>query len=167
MLDASAFLPALNLRGLGWAAAAVTVALAGVVTPAGSEPAGTMSAVEAHQRATAREIVLIDIRREDEWRQTGLPASGYAISMYMGQRRFLASVNAAVGGDRSKPIALICATGVRSAYIQGILRRQGYMSVLNVAEGMLGGRHGQGWRRMGLPVRAWTGRNAAPELPAR
>lgn len=155
-----------SLGILSWAAAAALCILA-VSTPATAlaQSAGVMSAQDAHRKALARGIVLVDIRREDEWRQTGLPASGHAISMYLGKRRFLAGISAAVGGDRSKPIALICATGVRSAYIQGILRRYGYTNVVNVAEGMLGGRYGKGWRRTGLPLRAWTGLNTAPQLP--
>ncbi|MCB1512398.1 MAG: rhodanese-like domain-containing protein [Hyphomicrobiaceae bacterium] len=122
---------------------------------------------EAHRRALKGELVLIDIRRPSEWRHTGLPASGHAISMYQGGMQFLVGVLQAAGGDRSKPIALICATGARSAYIQGVLRRHGFSAVSNVAAGMEGGRYGRGWVRSGLPVRPWTGRNAAPTSPAR
>jgi rhodanese-related sulfurtransferase len=40
-----------------------------------------MSAREAHAKALAGELVLVDIRTTDEWRKTGVPASGYAITM--------------------------------------------------------------------------------------
>jgi len=116
-----------------------------------------MTAAEAHRKAEAGELVLIDVRSSDEWKATGVPASGFAITMHQDTEAFLNALDAAVGADRGKPVAVICATGVRTTYLQKPLKKMGFSDLVNVAEGMLGGRHGDGWIKAGLPVRRWTG----------
>jgi rhodanese-related sulfurtransferase len=115
-----------------------------------------MSAREAHAKALADELVLVDIRTTDEWRKTGVPASGYAITMHQDQATFMQELARATGGSRQKPLALICAVGGRSAFLQGRLKQAGYENVIDVAEGVIGGRRGAGWIKSGLPVRAWA-----------
>ncbi len=55
-----------------------------------------------------------------------------------------------LAGD--KPIALICATGGRSARLLAALKRAGYSGFIDVSEGMLGSRRGPGWIARGLPI---------------
>lgn len=43
-----------------------------------------------------------------------------------------------------------------SAFLQGRLKQAGFENVVNVAEGMIGGRRGIGWINSGLPLRRWT-----------
>jgi rhodanese-related sulfurtransferase len=114
------------------------------------------SAREAHAKALAGELVLVDIRSADEWRKTGVPASGYAITMHQDQAAFIRQLSEATDGSCRKPIALICAVGNRSAFFQGRLKQAGFENVIDVAEGMIGGRCGAGWINSGLPLRAWT-----------
>ncbi len=116
-----------------------------------------IGARDAHELALKGELVIIDVRSTEEWKDTGVPASGYAITMHQNADVFLNGLDAAMGGDRTKPLALICATGSRTTYLQKPLRQMGFTRVMNLAEGMQGGRFGDGWVRGGLPVRKWSG----------
>ncbi|MEW5964320.1 MAG: rhodanese-like domain-containing protein [Pseudomonadota bacterium] len=128
---------------------------------------GVLTAAEAHAKATKGELVLVDIRHPEEWKQTGVPESGHAITMHQKGPEFLKQLEAATGGDKSKPVALICATGSRTTYLQAPLQQQGYTTVLNVTEGMMGNRIGKGWLKAGLPVRRWQPGSSAPAAVAR
>ncbi len=112
-----------------------------------------MTPLEAHTRAASGEIVLLDIRTPEEWRETGVPASAQAITMHQDAAKFFAALEAVTKGDRTKPLALICRTGNRSAALQVELAKAGYTNVTDVAEGVVGGRHGAGWLKAGLPVK--------------
>lgn len=111
---------------------------------------GILTAAEAHRAALAGDILLVDIRRPDEWRRTGLPEG--ALPLDMRRPDFLAQLDQAIGGDRTRPVALICAAGVRTARVASALRRIGFSDVHDVSEGMTGSRAGPGWLRAGLPV---------------
>jgi rhodanese-related sulfurtransferase len=129
-------------------------ALAGALSAQGRPDAGTvMSPKEAHAKALAGEIVLVDIRTPEEWRETGVPASAQAITMHQDAPKLLAALAAATGGDTSKPLALICRTGNRTSFLQAELKKVGYTSVINVAEGVVGGPFGPGWVKSGLPLK--------------
>ena len=135
-------------------------------TPAvekGDAPTAVLSSREAHAKAVAGDLVLIDIRTPDEWRETGVPASGHTITMHQSQQTFLRELGDAVGGSRQRPIALICAVGNRSAFLRGWLRRAGFENVIDVSEGMIGGRRGPGWIKSGLPLRRWSAGSTKPQ----
>ena len=125
----------------------------GPALPALTEPA-RLSAVVAHEKAAADQLVLIDIRSPKEWRDTGIGASATPISMHL--PGFMEKVAKATGGDTSSPVAVICASGGRSTVIAPKLEEAGYTSIYNVAEGMLGGRYGKGWIPSGLPVKPYS-----------
>ncbi len=116
-----------------------------------------VAARDAHESALKGEMVIVDVRSSEEWKETGVPASGFAITMHQDAAIFLNGLDAAMGGDRTKPLALICATGSRTTYLQKPLQQMGFTRVMNVAEGMQGGRFGDGWVKGGLPVRKWAG----------
>lgn len=113
-----------------------------------------MSVADAHAKAAAGDLLLLDIRTPEEWKRTGIGASAHPLSMQ--DPKFLQKLTALTGGAREKPVALICATGGRSAYLQRILARAGYPNVADVAEGMLGSRDGPGWVRSGLPLKRYS-----------
>jgi rhodanese-related sulfurtransferase len=96
------------------------------------------------------EITLIDIRTPREWEKTGVGESANPIDMR--REDFVAALDALVGNDRSKPVALICARGVRSARLSNALTQAGYTNIIDVPEGMLGSDAGPGWLKRGLPV---------------
>ena len=63
-----------------------------------------------------------------------------------------------VEGNKTHPIALICATGNRTAQLQRFLIDQGFEAVSDVSEGMHGNRtNGPGWILRGLPTVPYTG----------
>ena len=102
----------------------------------------------------AGEITLIDVRSPAEWRQTGIAEGGKPVTIHNpgGAEEFARAVLAAVGGDRNRPIALICASGNRSTRASGLLAASGFTAIFNVGEGMLGRGDQPGWIARGLPV---------------
>jgi rhodanese-related sulfurtransferase len=137
-------------------AAAYAVLMLLSINACSREPAATLSAPEAHQKAQAGQLTLIDIRRPDEWRQTGVAEGAVRINMLhpQGPQGFVRQVLAEVDGDRDAPIGLICRTGNRTTQMQKLLQDAGFTNVANVKEGMVGSSAGPGWIRRGLPVEA-------------
>ena len=112
-----------------------------------------ISAPDALTAAANGEIVLVDIRTRGEWQRTGLAEPAIAISMH--EAGFVRNLATALGGNRTGAVALICATGGRSAHLQRILATAGFTNVIDVSEGMIGSSAGPGWLRRGLPIKAW------------
>lgn len=104
----------------------------------------------AHRLAAANEVVLVDIRRPDEWAKTG--SGEHAVRLDLRRKDFVAQLDKLVGGDRSAPLALICARGVRSARENNKLIAAGFTNIIDVPEGMLGNAKGPGWIKRGLPL---------------
>ncbi|MDW3206739.1 MAG: rhodanese-like domain-containing protein [Alphaproteobacteria bacterium] len=115
---------------------------------------GVIDAPTALQLQNEGAITIVDIRRPQEWQDTGIPRGARAISMHHpdGPAGFLAAVLDSVDGDKSTPIALICASGVRSTWASTFLARSGFTSVYNIKEGMLGRGRASGWIARGNPV---------------
>lgn len=115
-----------------------------------------LTADDAHALQDSGELVLIDIRQPEEWRQTGVAVGAVRISMDHpgGGQGFLRDVLAAVDGDTDAIIALICRTGNRTSQVVPALEQWGFTRVYHVPEGMLGSAFGPGWIRSGLPVEA-------------
>jgi rhodanese-related sulfurtransferase len=98
--------------------------------------------------------VLVDIRSRQEWKETGLAAPAKPISMHEGG--FLQKLMEVAGGDRNKRIAIICATGGRTRYLQHALAGAGFVNIIDVSEGMMGSPAGPGWLKRGLPVKQFA-----------
>lgn len=152
-----------NTKKIGLAA--IMLLLAGIIGlgawqmryAVSAEPGRHMEVRQAHAKAKSGSVVLVDVRRPSEWKASGVPASGHAITMHQSGERFLKQLLAATGGNRAKPLALICATGGRTSWLQPRLRKAGFTNLINVTEGMMGSRFGAGWLKKGLPVRRWSG----------
>ncbi len=119
-------------------------------TPVRAAP--DLSAEQALAAAKAGKVRLIDIRTAQEWRRTGVAPGADRVDYYRGPQSLLQSVTQMVGGDKNKPIALICHSGSRTGHAQKFLQSQGFTQVYNVREGMAGSAAGPGWIRRGLPV---------------
>ena len=126
-------------------------ALVGIATTSRGYDGPTLDATQAHAQALAKTITLIDIRRPDEWALTGIGEGAQPLDMRADD--FEADLARLTGGDRTAPVALICARGVRSARMAAKLTRAGFTHVFDVPEGMLGSAAGPGWLARGLPVR--------------
>ncbi len=156
-----------------WGKAAMVAALAifilsvvRLMGPGAAVAGEVMGAAEAHAKALKGEITLVDVRTPEEWKQTGVPASAYTITMHQQGPELLKQLDQVLGGDRSKSLAIICRTGNRTTTLAGPLEQAGYKNVINVAEGMAGGRNGTGWVKSGLPVRKWEPGLEKPALVA-
>lgn len=116
----------------------------------------TLAASDAYAQAQAGKLTLIDIRRPDEWRQTGVAKHALRIDMAQpqGANGFIQQVAAEMNGDKNAPIGLICRTGNRTTHMQAVLREAGFTQIYNINEGMAGSRAGPGWIARGLPVEA-------------
>jgi len=120
----------------------------------------TMTARAAFEQAARGDIVLIDIRRRSEWRQTGIGKHAVPITMDQDFSTFIKQVRTLAAQRGNRPIALICANGGRSHQLQKRLAQQGFSNVIDVHDGMVGGFHGPGWINSDLPVRPFPARPA-------
>lgn len=101
------------------------------------------------QTLIAKKIPLYDIRRPEEWQQTGILQGSHPLTFVDGQGaiapgffdRFLARQK------KEEPVILICRTGNRSAYLASVLAEQyGFTQVYNVKRGIMD------WIGADLPV---------------
>ena len=90
---------------------------------------------EARRAALAGEVLLVDVREDDEWAVGRAPG---AVHLPMSQLREDSC-------SRDLPVYVLCRVGSRSAAVTVALAQLGY-SVSNVAGGMLA------WAAAGLPV---------------
>ncbi len=91
---------------------------------------------EAERRATAGEVVLVDVREKGEWKSGHAPLAKHIALGGLSQRLL---------EQLGKPIAFICRSGARSSNACGVARKVG-LQVVNVKGGM------GAWSRAGLPV---------------
>ncbi|MEE8390686.1 MAG: molybdopterin-synthase adenylyltransferase MoeB [Anaerolineae bacterium] len=85
------------------------------------------------------EMTIVDIRERDEFAQGHLPGAVFI------PRGFLELQIEQVQYDRSKPIVLYCAGGVRSALAARNLNEMGYENIQSLIGGF------DGWKNAGLP----------------
>jgi rhodanese-related sulfurtransferase len=86
-------------------------------------------------------VTLVDIRRQEEWQQTGIVEGAHPITFFTRTGRvnpeFMAQFTALVTPDQ--PVALICRTGNRTrAASKAIAQQLGYKTVYNVTRGITG-----------------------------
>lgn len=139
-----------------WHGLVAIILICGIGTAKAAE-GDILTAKAAYDKARAGEVTLIDVRSPQEWQQTGVPAGGIAETIHGdgGLPGFAAALLARFDGDKSKPVALICARGARSAYTKNYLEQAGFTNVSDVSEDMIGGPNGEGWQKQGLPTTAW------------
>ncbi|MEP4198918.1 MAG: rhodanese-like domain-containing protein [Aliishimia sp.] len=111
---------------------------------------GALTVSDAHNKANAGDVFLIDIRRPDEWARTGVGEGAHPIDMRRDD--FTQALLVLTKGATDAPVALICARGVRSRKMTERLTAAGFSQIIDVPEGMLGSGAGPGWLRAGLPV---------------
>lgn len=102
-------------------------------------------------------VAIIDVRREDEWLQTGVLEGSHGITFFDAKGRYdvnawLNELSKHVSPDQ--PFVLICARGVRSSKIAELLdKRLGYEAVHNVTKGIYE------WIKKEKPVVKWDQAN--------
>ena len=133
--------------------AALSVMHAG---PGLAQTGATLTSAEAHRKAASGELVIVDIRAPNEWAATGVAQRARLITMYQPSARFAARIKSLQ--DSGRQVGLICAAGVRSKRMQAFLARAGVTGVIDIGDGMTGGRRGRGWIKSGLPTRTYSPR---------
>jgi len=104
--------------------------------------------------ALPEDVLLVDIRRPDEWRDTGIVAGALPLTFFERDGSYdapswLAALDAALE-SRSAPVVLICRSGVRSARVAALLdERLGYTAVGHVTRGIVD------WRKRGGATAPW------------
>ena len=105
------------------------------------------------QSLHAQGVTIIDVRRPDEWKKTGIIENSHAITFFDANgdydaKAWLAELNEHVNPEEA--FVLICAAGFRSSKIAGLLdKRLGYSGVHNVTQGI------SAWIKQGRPVVTW------------
>ena len=110
----------------------------------------TLTAPDIHRQVENGEMILLDIRTPQEWQETGLAAGAWPVSMH--EEGFGRRLQNLLKTYRPTQIALICATGGRTAHVISILKQNGIEGVADVSEGMMGNPRGPGWIERDLPV---------------
>lgn len=101
------------------------------------------------QRLLDEQVPLIDIRRPEEWRQTGVVAGSERLTFVDANGRlkpgFLDTLTERF--EPHEPIVLICRTGNRTDVLaRHLVEQMGYTNVFNVRDGITA------WIGKGLPV---------------
>lgn len=128
------------------------VAVLGLAGPVRAEP-GTYTTLDAAQvrEMVAKGVTVVDVRRSDEWRDTGVIEGAARITAFDARGRFdpdfPAAFSAAVAPDEE--VVIICRSGNRSRVVSELLTgRAGYSRVYNAGGGM------RSWIAGGNPVAA-------------
>ena len=106
-------------------------------------------------------VVLLDVRTENEWTTLGKPnaedlnSKTYFITVspdlsnwQVPDSNFVENVKKNINKD--KTILVMCAAGGRSLIAANLLEAEGY-STLNVSDGFRGNGQNPGWQKLGLP----------------
>jgi rhodanese-related sulfurtransferase len=114
---------------------------------------------------TCPEAVMVDCRTEIEFMYVGHPEGAEHVAWqeapdWQVDPLFADRVSRLLGGDRSRPVVLICRSGARSVDAGETLEANGFARVINVLEGFEGDLDADlhrgtlgGWRFHGLPWR--------------
>ena len=109
-----------------------------------------LSAPQIAEALQSGEMVLLDIRSEAEWRETGLAEGAWPVSMHTAD--FSRQLQAVFGRYAPGQVAIICATGGRTGHVAKILKKNGIDGVIDVSEGMIGNHRGPGWLARKMPT---------------
>lgn len=140
---------------LHFAFALLALAFAVLATGPALAAGGMISDQEAYALQQQDRLVLVDVRTEGEWRQTGVAEGAVPISMQDPQ--FMLKFTKLRTAAPDKQIAFVCASGRRSGIVQSELAKRGYENLFTVVGGMTGNGQQKGWIADDLPTQRWTG----------
>lgn len=99
-----------------------------------------MSVGDLYTRRLSESVPVLDVREASEWAAGRIPGALNRSYRELGAR------GVALPFEPDRPLAVVCAGGVRSSLAASLLLRAGYVQTINVVEGT------DGWRRAGLPL---------------
>ncbi len=100
--------------------------------------------MEADAGLRAGELVVIDVRRPEEWLQTGRPSGAHGVVLQ--DPAFFEKIAALTKGNMETPLALFCRSGNRSGQAAAALARAGYSNIANIKGGVIA------WHQAGLAL---------------
>lgn len=110
-------------------------------------PVKDVSPQTAWQLAQDGSLLIVDVRRPEEWAETGTAPGAARITLQ--DTDFLDRLNEAAAGNKDAALAFICRSGQRSGSAAEQAAAAGYTNAYNVTGGMsMAG----GWIDAGLPV---------------
>ncbi len=126
-----------------------------------------LTASDANTGMLDGSLILIDVRRPEEWVETGVAEGAWLLDMT--DENFGAYVAAILDRNPNHDVAVICRTGNRTGRLMSAFAKAGMTGIKDVSEGMVGGPRGTGWIKTGLPLQdAHTAYDAMPkDLTAR
>ncbi len=114
-----------------------------IALPAAAE-VEMMSPQEVRAASLAGDVVLIDVRRPDEWAETGI--ADVAVPLDMTAEGFSERLAGLRAENADRRVAIICRSGRRSAQLAGELENAGWDNLIDVEGGTLA------WIEDGLPI---------------
>jgi rhodanese-related sulfurtransferase len=117
----------------------IAVALLALFLAGCAEPPYTNVDNQGLQTLVSQGVPLYDVRRPEEWRETGVVAGSRQLTFVDGQGRlrpgFLETLTSQVAPD--EPVVLICRTGNRTDVLaRHLVEKMGYTRVYNVRDGI-------------------------------
>lgn len=109
-----------------------------------------LTALQAHEGVQAGSLILIDVRRPEEWLETGVAPGAWLLDMQ--NENFVGYVNAVLDRNPDHDVAIICRTGNRTGRLMDYFGKNNMSRIKDVSEGMVGGPKGTGWIKSGLPI---------------
>jgi rhodanese-related sulfurtransferase len=103
---------------------------------------------QAEAGLRAGELVVIDVRRPEEWLQTGRPIGAHGVVLQ--DPAFFEKIAVLTKGNMEVPLALFCRSGNRSGEAAAALVRAGFSNVANIKGGVIA------WYRAGLSLEPYT-----------
>ena len=100
------------------------------------------------KKLLSEKTLIIDVRRAEEWADTGVIESSQLLTFFDRNRNFNADkwhADISKFSDTSTPVILICRSGARSKVIGNwMVNTLGYQNVYNVKEGILSWKRSSG-----------------------
>ena len=120
-----------------------------------SSIANELSAINA-AKEMSNNLIIIDVRNKDEWKETGIIPNSLLIQMLSAGRtirkEYIAELLIALGENKDIKAAIICHSGGRSSATVEMLKNEGFSNIFNISEGMVGNGSTTGWINRNLPL---------------
>ena len=117
--------------------------------------ANEISVIDAAKELN-NDLIIIDVRNIDEWKETGIIPNSKLIQMLSSEgtirKGFVSELVTTLGEDKNIKAAIICRSGRRSSATVAMLKEQGFTNIFNITNGMLGDGKTTGWVNRNLPI---------------
>ena len=113
---------------------------------------------KAHTLYKNNNLLIFDVRTENEWNMTGVIPNSILISMHdnnnQERKGFLKELKKALSSYNNQNLAFICASGARSKIVADYLIQKGYKNIYHIPDGILG-KQNNGWLFKGFPIMSY------------